>query len=150
MSIISRQAGAIAGLERLSPPADFPGGPLARARKKLVPLERCCAALTGAGSTTATWCSDAGIVAHQDLRSPEGFHSLESDAHAWQYRRGIDLSSRKAIGGNIEVVGTPEQFVQLHRAGTDGLQLSFFDFRRDLECFGDRILPLFRQACLRL
>ena len=43
-----------------------------------------------------------------------------------------------------------EQFVQLKRAGIDGLQLSFFDFKPDLEFFGDRILPLMKQAGLRL
>lgn len=94
------------------------------------------------------------IVAHQDFRTPEGFHSLKSDAHAWKGREGVDPPSRRAIGGNIEVVGTPEQvveqFVQLKRAGIDGLQLSFFDFKPDLEFFGDRILPLLKQAGLRL
>lgn len=94
------------------------------------------------------------IVAHQDFRTPEGFHTLDSDAHAWRGRAGIDPPSRRAIGGNIEVVGTPEQvveqFVQLRRAGIDGLQLSFFDFKPDLEFFGDRILPLMKQAGLRL
>jgi dimethylsulfone monooxygenase len=94
------------------------------------------------------------IVAHQDPTTPQGFNSLASDAHAWKGRVGIDPPSRRAIGGNIEVVGTPEQvveqFVQLHRAGVDGLQLSFYDFKPDLEYFGDRILPLLKQAGLRL
>lgn len=43
-----------------------------------------------------------------------------------------------------------EQFVALKRAGIDGLQLSFFDFKPDLAFFGDRILPLMKQAGLRL
>lgn len=94
------------------------------------------------------------IVAHQDFRTPEGFRGLNSDAHAWKGREGIDPPSRRAIGGNIEVVGTPEQvveqFIQLKRAGIDGLQLSFFDFKPDLEFFGDAILPLLKQAGLRL
>lgn len=93
------------------------------------------------------------IVAHQDFRTPEGFQSLNSDAQAWKGREGIDPPSRRAIGGNIEVVGTPEQiveqFVALRRAGIDGLQLSFFDFKPDLEFFGDQILPLMKQAGLR-
>lgn len=94
------------------------------------------------------------IVAHQDFRTPEGFQSLSSDAQAWRGREGLDPVSRRAIGGNIEVVGTPEQvveqFVQLHQAGVDGLQLSFYDFKPDLAFFGDRILPLLKQAGLRL
>ncbi|QEI07668.1 LLM class flavin-dependent oxidoreductase [Pigmentiphaga aceris] len=93
------------------------------------------------------------IVAHQDFRTPEGFQALDSDAHAWKGRAGIDPPSRRAIGGNIEVVGTPEQvveqFIQLKRAGIDGLQLSFFDFKPDLEFFGEHILPLMKQAGLR-
>jgi len=101
-----------------------------------------------------TWAYHDAIVAHQDLRTPEGFNSHKSDAHAWKGRAGLDASKRRAIGGNIEVIGTPEQvveqFVQLKRAGIDGLQLSFFDFKPDLEFFGDRILPLMKQAGLRL
>ena len=93
------------------------------------------------------------IVAHQDFRTPEGFNSLSSDAHAWKGREG-EAVSRRAIGGNIEVVGSPEQvaeqFLQLHRAGIDGLQLSFYDFKPDLEFFGARILPLLQQAGLRV
>lgn len=100
-----------------------------------------------------TWAYHDAIVDHQDNRSPEGFHSLKSDAHAWKGRIGLDAPKRKAIGGNIEVIGTPEQvveqFVQLKRAGIDGLQLSFFDFKPDLEFFGDRVLPLMKQAGLR-
>ena len=92
------------------------------------------------------------IVARQDFRTPDGFQSLKSDAHAWRGREGVDPPSRRAIGGNIEVVGTPEQiveqFVRLRQAGIDGLQLSFFDFAGP-EFFGDRILPLMKQAGLR-
>ncbi len=94
------------------------------------------------------------IVAHQDFRTPDGFQTLHSDAHAWQGRARIDGPARRAIGGNIEVVGTPEQvvdqFVQLQRAGIDGLQLSFYDFQPDLDFFGAQILPLMKQAGLRL
>jgi dimethylsulfone monooxygenase len=79
---------------------------------------------------------------------------FDSDAHAWKGRIGKDLPKRRAIGGNIEVIGTPEQvveqFVKLKQAGIDGLQLSFFDFQPDLEFFGERVLPLMRDAGLRL
>jgi FMNH2-dependent dimethyl sulfone monooxygenase len=43
-----------------------------------------------------------------------------------------------------------DQFARLKEAGIDGLQLSFFDFAPDLDHFGSRILPLMRQAGLRL
>ncbi|GAA6623949.1 LLM class flavin-dependent oxidoreductase [Scytonema sp. NUACC26] len=101
-----------------------------------------------------TWAYYDAIVAHADSDAPLGFSRFDSDAHAWKGRRGIDAPKRRAIGGNIEVIGTPEQvveqFLQLKKAGVDGLQLSFFDFKKDLEFFGDRILPLMKQAGLRL
>ncbi|KAF3889574.1 MULTISPECIES: LLM class flavin-dependent oxidoreductase [Nostocales] len=101
-----------------------------------------------------TWAYHDAIVAHADSDAPLGFSRFDSDAHAWKGRRGIDAPKRRAIGGNIEVIGTPEQvveqFVQLKKAGVNGLQLSFFDFKEDLEFFGDRILPLMKQAGIRL
>ena len=57
------------------------------------------------------------------------------------------------MGGNIQLVGSPEtvvrDIIRLKEAGIDGLQLSFFDFAPDLEQFGERVLPLLRQAGLR-
>lgn len=101
-----------------------------------------------------TWEYHDAIVAHADTDAPLGFSRFDSDAHAWKGRVGKDAPKRRAIGGNIEVIGTPEQvveqFIQLQRAGIDGLQLSFYDFKPDLEFFGDRILPLMQQAGLRL
>ena len=58
------------------------------------------------------------------------------------------------LGGNIEIIGTPEQVVEqlvaLKAAGIDGVQLNFHDFALDLAHFGERILPLLKQAGLRL
>jgi FMNH2-dependent dimethyl sulfone monooxygenase len=100
-----------------------------------------------------TWEYHDAIVAHADPAAPAGFGRFDSDAHAWKGRVGKDAEKRRAIGGNIEVVGTPEQvveqFVRLRQAGIDGLQLSFYDFKPDLEFFGDQILPLMKQAGLR-
>jgi len=101
-----------------------------------------------------TWAYHDAIVAHGDDRSPKGFRGFDSDAHAWRGRSGVDADKRRIVGGNIEVIGTPEQvveqFVRLKRAGIDGLQLSFFDFQPDLDFFGERVLPLMRSAGLRL
>ncbi|MBD2497398.1 LLM class flavin-dependent oxidoreductase [Nostoc sp. FACHB-280] len=101
-----------------------------------------------------TWDYHDAIVAYADSDAPLGFSRFDSDAHAWKGRVGKDAPKRRAIGGNIEVIGTPEQvveqFIQLKQAGIDGLQLSFYDFKEDLEFFGDRILPLMKQAGLRL
>ncbi len=58
-----------------------------------------------------------------------------------------------AVGGNVHLVGTPEQivewFARLHDAGCDGVQVNFFDYLPDLEFFGAEVLPLMQQAGLR-
>ena len=78
----------------------------------------------------------------------------DSDAHAWKGRQDKTQKQGRNLGGNIEIIGTPEQVVEqlvgLKAAGIDGIQLSFYDFRDDLEYFGERILPLMKQAGLRL
>jgi FMNH2-dependent dimethyl sulfone monooxygenase len=57
------------------------------------------------------------------------------------------------IGGNVHLVGTPEQIVEwfgkLSAAGCDGVQVNFFDYLPDLEFFGAEVLPLMKQAGLR-
>jgi FMNH2-dependent dimethyl sulfone monooxygenase len=78
----------------------------------------------------------------------------DSDAHAWRGRKEGTRDTGRGLGGNIEIVGTPEQVVEqlvaLKQAGIDGVQLGFFDFEKDLAHFGERILPLMKQAGLRL
>jgi FMNH2-dependent dimethyl sulfone monooxygenase len=100
------------------------------------------------------WDYHDAIVEHYDDRAPAGFQRFDSDAHAWKGRVGRDGIKHRALGGNIQVIGSPEQvveyFVRLHKAGVDGFQLSFYDFKPDLEFFGDRVLPLLKQAGLRL
>jgi FMNH2-dependent dimethyl sulfone monooxygenase len=58
-----------------------------------------------------------------------------------------------AVGGNMQIVGTPEQVVEkmmrLHDAGIDGIQVNFYDYLPDLEYFGERVLPLMKEAGLR-
>ena len=58
-----------------------------------------------------------------------------------------------AVGGNVHLVGDPEQIVdwfgRLKAAGCDGVQINFFDFLPELEFFGARVLPLLKQAGLR-
>ncbi|MBA8880030.1 LLM class flavin-dependent oxidoreductase [Phyllobacterium myrsinacearum] len=98
------------------------------------------------------WALADEIVAHADARTPKGFQTFNSDAQAWKSREGRNDPYAK-VGGNIYIIGTPEQVVdqfgKLKDAGIDGLQLSFFDFKDDLEFFGDNILPLMKQAGLR-
>lgn len=94
------------------------------------------------------------IIDHMDIAtSPRGFGRFDSDAHAWKGRVVHDRPDHRALGGNIQIIGTPEQvadyIVRLKQAGIDGIQLSFFDFKPDLTFFGDRVLPLLHQAGLR-
>ncbi|RWR04582.1 LLM class flavin-dependent oxidoreductase [Paenirhodobacter populi] len=93
------------------------------------------------------------ILAHHSSNGPMGSGKFDSDAQAWAApKRQTDPYAK--VGGNIYLIGTPEQiverFVQLRAAGVDGFQLSFFDFAPDLAYFGEKILPLMRAAGLRL
>ena len=91
------------------------------------------------------------IVAAADVGAIEGFlgRRASGDAKGWK----TDLGAYRAVGGNMQIVGSPtqvvERFVQLKQAGCDGVQLTFFDFAEDLEFFGAQVLPLMRQAGLR-
>ncbi len=82
-----------------------------------------------------SWDYHDAIAAHGDPTA----HFLDSDAHAWRGRGDRGAQSR-AVGGNIRIVGSPEQvadyILRLHRAGIDGVQVSFYDFAPDLEFFG--------------
>jgi FMNH2-dependent dimethyl sulfone monooxygenase len=91
------------------------------------------------------------IVAAADVEAIEGFigRRLSGDAKGWK----TDLGAYRAVGGNMQIVGSPtqivERFLQLKKAGCDGVQLTFFDFAADLEFFGSEVLPLMKQAGLR-
>lgn len=71
------------------------------------------------------------------------------DTVSWKGAVKDDL----AVGGNMQVVGSPEQvveqFVKLSEAGCDGIQVNFFDYLPDLEYFGEKVLPLMKEAGLR-
>ncbi|PMD45600.1 monooxygenase [Hyaloscypha variabilis F] len=78
----------------------------------------------------------------------------DSDAHAWKGRKDARHKQGLGLGGNIEIIGSPEQVVEqlaaLHSIGIDGVQLCFYDFKNDLEYFGRKILPLLEEAGLRV
>ncbi|TCV54192.1 LLM class flavin-dependent oxidoreductase [Agrobacterium tumefaciens] len=81
-------------------------------------------------------------------------NNYDSDAHAWRGRGDARHKQGRNLGGNIEIIGSPEQVVEqlvgLKKAGIDGVQLNFYDFREDLDYFAERILPLMKEAGLRL
>jgi len=94
------------------------------------------------------------IVEHRLSPDQRGDRTYASDAHAWRGRLDPSNKQGRGLGGNLEIVGSPEQVVEqliaLKRAGIDGVQISFYDFLPDLQYFGERILPLMQQAGLRL
>ncbi|KAK1544575.1 methanesulfonate monooxygenase [Colletotrichum paranaense] len=80
--------------------------------------------------------------------------AYDSDAHAWRGRKDAKDNKGLNLGGNIEIIGSPEQVVEqldaLHKVGIDGVQINFYDFAPDLEYFGEKILPLLKDAGLRI
>jgi FMNH2-dependent dimethyl sulfone monooxygenase len=92
------------------------------------------------------------ILEHQDPVAADNFHAtfMGGDQASWKAATRDDW----VIGGNVHVVGSPEQvvdaFARLRRAGCDGVQVNFYDYLPDLELFGARVLPLMKQAGLRL
>lgn len=92
------------------------------------------------------------IVAAADTGGVEGFAEISrgGDAVAWRNMK----RPYRALGGNLHVVGSPEQivdhFISLKKAGCDGVQLTFYDFEPDLAYFGEAVLPLMHQAGLRV
>ncbi|WP_159996748.1 LLM class flavin-dependent oxidoreductase [Roseomonas sp. 18066] len=91
------------------------------------------------------------IIAAADHEAIANFSGDRSDAQGF---RGFQADQR-ALGANtIHIVGSPEQvtdqLARLKRTGIDGVQIAFFDFEPDLAFFGSDVLPLLKQAGLRL
>ena len=92
------------------------------------------------------------ILDHQDPVAADNFHAtfMGGDQASWKQTS----RDQWVIGGNVHLVGTPEQvvehFIRLKQAGCDGVQVNFYDYLPDLEYFGSRVLPLMQQAGLRL
>jgi FMNH2-dependent dimethyl sulfone monooxygenase len=74
----------------------------------------------------------------------------QGDQHSWAGHQRHE----RVLGGNVHVLGTPEhvveQFMQLRAAGCDGMQVNFFDYEPDLDYFAEHVLPLMKQAGLRI
>ena len=92
------------------------------------------------------------IVAAADTGAVEGFATITKggDAVAWSGQK----RQYAALGGNLHIVGSPEQVVEqfqaLQKSGVDGVQLTFYDFAPDLDYFGEAVLPLMHEAGLRI
>ena len=91
------------------------------------------------------------FIDHADPVALDNFYRFITggDTVSWKGAMRDDL----AVGGNMQIVGTPEQCVEkmmrLHNAGIDGIQVNFYDYLPDLEYFGEKVLPLMKEAGLR-
>ena len=91
------------------------------------------------------------ILDQQDTVAADNFHATFTggDQSSWKQ----NTRDQWVIGGNVHIVGTPEQvvngFQRLSDTGCDGVQVNFYDFLPDLEFFGQRVVPLMHQAGLR-
>lgn len=105
--------------------------------------------------------ANAILAQKPDLKGPAfGAHGkgtnqgYDSDAHAWRGRTDSSQKQGLGLGGNIEIIGSPEHVVDkiaaLHAIGIDGLQINFYDFRADFDQFEEKILPLLKARGLRL
>ncbi len=98
------------------------------------------------------WDYYHAIVAKQDKVAVDNFFasSQKRDSQAFLGHQ----RDQKIVGGNIQLVGSPEQIVEylqrLQQAGCDGVQLTFYDYAPDLAYFGEAVLPLMKHAGLRL
>ncbi|WP_420871972.1 LLM class flavin-dependent oxidoreductase [Cohnella rhizosphaerae] len=91
------------------------------------------------------------IMDHADLGAIGSFSARHKagDSQSW-----LEHSARgRAVGGHLHVVGSPEdvaeQLGQLHAAGIDGIQITFYDYEPELVYFGESVIPLLEQAGLR-
>jgi FMNH2-dependent dimethyl sulfone monooxygenase len=91
------------------------------------------------------------FIDHADPVALDNFYKFITggDTVSWKGAMRDDL----AVGGNMQMVGTPEQVVEkmlkLHDCGIDGVQVNFYDYLPDLEYFGERVIPLMKEAGLR-
>ncbi|NNL84892.1 MAG: LLM class flavin-dependent oxidoreductase [Myxococcales bacterium] len=96
------------------------------------------------------------ILDHGDWEGADNIMSLlgvESDSFG-DAESIKKLATRFVAGwGGYHLIGTPEQVVDqmvgLHKLGLDGLVLAWLDYHEEMKYFGERVMPLLRQAGLR-
>ena len=97
------------------------------------------------------------IVRHGDWQATENIMNLlgiESSSFGNQ-ETVRNLGERFIAGwGGYPLVGTPEQVVEqmqsIHAMGIEGFILSWLDYAEELAYFGERVMPLLKQAGLRI
>ena len=92
------------------------------------------------------------IIEGEDRGAVDGLMDsmTRGDQSSWRGHK----RDQRIIGGNVHVFGTPEQVTEqpagLRATGCDGVQINFFEFAPDLEFFGERVIPLLKDAGLRV
>ncbi|CAH1651044.1 LLM class flavin-dependent oxidoreductase [Hyphomicrobiales bacterium] len=118
----------------------------------------------------ALMCSAPIICRETEREAKEVYHHIldKGDwAAADEMRRNLGIQSRSfemgfeeraqrfVVGyGANPIVGSPEQvadqLMDYHVRGMDGVVMYFLDYHSELKYFGDRVLPLLKQAGLRV
>jgi len=173
--ILVNATGSPAGIEFVAHYYDLifitsPGGPYWERPGDLARLTNIKAAAAAVGRTIKTVINpiivsrgtpeEAEVYAQSIFEGKDksnGFGAgskLDSDVHAWRGRRDSSNKQGLDLGGNVEIIRSPEKVVEqlgaLHRIGIDGMQINFYDFAPDLEFIGRKILPLLKEAGLRV
>ena len=82
-------------------------------------------------------------------------HAVDIPANAHALGDGWESMAENMIAGYgaMPMIGTPEQIIdkllEFSNNGLDGLTLSWVDYKDGLSQFGEKILPLMKQAGLR-
>jgi len=86
-------------------------------------------------------------VDHEAVENLLGMRA-KADTKSWKGH----TAAQWAVGGNVQIVGSPEQvvdwFIKMKEAGCDGMQVNFYDYLPDLEYFGKAVIPIMRQRGL--
>jgi len=90
------------------------------------------------------------IQDHVDPEAAANFVGMRQQADTKSWRN--HTAAQWAVGGNVHIVGSPEQvvdwFIKMKEAGCDGAQVNFFDYLPDLEFFGKEVIPIMKQKGL--
>ncbi|MCE0765071.1 LLM class flavin-dependent oxidoreductase [Pseudonocardia kujensis] len=110
-------------------------------------------------------CRDTEAEARRDLERVVEMADVEGAAN-WMSALGLQSASFSedtlkgefaryfvAGGGAARVVGTPEQVAaqlqEMSGTGLDGVMLGFLNYKEELADFGEKVMPLLREAGLR-
>jgi FMNH2-dependent dimethyl sulfone monooxygenase len=93
------------------------------------------------------WRYYQAMIDHADLAAIENFAARDSagDSQSWPQH-----SARgRAVGGHLHIIGSPpevaDRLAQLHHAGIDGVQITFYDYEQELAFFGSSVIPLWNK-----